>query len=83
MPLFEYLCRECETRSEVLVRGAEKPACPECNSTRLEKQMSRITPMGESMADPVPAGCGMQNCCQMTGGGCPNGLPAFSFEIKA
>ncbi len=72
MPLFEVLCRACETRSEVLVRAAEKPVCPDCGSAKLERQMSRITPMGASAPEAAPMGCGMQQCCQMTGGGCPN-----------
>lgn len=72
MPLFEYLCKQCEVRSEVLIRGDEAPACPECGASKLEKMMSRIRPMGESTPDYAPAGCGAQQCCQMTGGGCPH-----------
>lgn len=73
MPLFQYLCLDCEAASELLVRGSETPQCPECESRRLEKQMSHVTPMkGGSAAEaaPAPTPCGQPSCCQMQGGGC-------------
>lgn len=72
MPLFEFLCRGCAARSELLLRADDAPVCPACGSTQLDRQLSRITPMGASTPDPMPMGCGTQNCCQVTGGGCPN-----------
>lgn len=41
MPLFEYLCKECQHRFEALVVGARLPkACPRCDSPDIEKQYS-------------------------------------------
>ncbi len=40
MPLFEYRCEGCHQEFEVLVRSGEKPACPKCESTKLEKLIS-------------------------------------------
>lgn len=40
MPIFEFLCNQCDRRFEVIVRGGEKPACPSCGSRRLEKRLS-------------------------------------------
>jgi putative FmdB family regulatory protein len=40
MPLHEYTCRGCGHSFEALVRGADQPACPSCQSTELEKQLS-------------------------------------------
>ena len=40
MPLFEYICKECETQFEALVTGSSQPHCPECDSARLEQQYS-------------------------------------------
>jgi putative FmdB family regulatory protein len=40
MPIFEYVCRECNHRFELLVQGPVKAACPECRATALDKQFS-------------------------------------------
>lgn len=69
MPLFGYVCKECEAEFEVLVRGSEKPACTQCGSKRLEKQMSHFA---TAAASPEPVGCGAPSCCRMQGGGCMN-----------
>ena len=62
MPLFQYLCKKCETQSEILVRGEVAPACPECGSNRLEKQLSHFAPVTASAAPPVPQGCAGGHC---------------------
>ena len=73
MPIFEYLCNGCGKQFEVLIRGSEKPQCPQCNSTRLEQQLSAFavtaSPRGgstEFASEPAP-GCGQ---CGMGGGSC-------------
>ncbi len=67
MPLFQYLCGNCETEAELLVRGEERPACPKCGSDNLVKQASRFNAMNggaKPKSQPTPAPCGMpQNCC--------------------
>ena len=40
MPLFDFRCLGCDSRFELLVRGATAPSCPSCGSTSLEKQLS-------------------------------------------
>ncbi len=62
MPIFEYVCKQCDHRFELIVNGATAVACPACASRRLEKQLSvfatsvKRQPAGR--AD-VPAGpCG-------------------------
>jgi putative FmdB family regulatory protein len=68
MPLFGYLCEDCETLSEVLIRGSEEPCCPSCGSARLVKQASAFAPVSAGVgggADAPAAGCGMADCCQM------------------
>ena len=44
MPLFDYVCHECDHRFEVLVRKAEddeKVECPKCKSEKTERQIGR------------------------------------------
>ena len=40
MPIFEYVCGECNHRFELLVYGSTEAACPKCLATKLEKQIS-------------------------------------------
>ncbi len=40
MPIFEYVCLECNHRFELLVLGSTVPACPSCKTTKLQKQFS-------------------------------------------
>jgi putative FmdB family regulatory protein len=71
MPLFAYICKSCEAASEILVRGSEKPKCPECGSAQLEKQMSHCAPMKSAAAAPECAShCSQAGSCPMQGGGC-------------
>jgi putative FmdB family regulatory protein len=68
MPLYEYNCPACSKEFELLVRGAEKPACPECGSARLEKLLSvPAAHTGGSKSLPVcetprGGGCGLPQC---------------------
>jgi putative FmdB family regulatory protein len=40
MPIFEYVCKECQHKFEALVFGQQKAACPKCESKKLEPQLS-------------------------------------------
>jgi putative FmdB family regulatory protein len=40
MPIFEYICQQCQHRFEALVYGKQKAECPKCHSGRLEPQLS-------------------------------------------
>ena len=40
MPIYEYECRECQNRFELLVFASTSPACPACQATDLERLMS-------------------------------------------
>ncbi|MGJ0394484.1 MAG: FmdB family zinc ribbon protein [Methylocystis sp.] len=42
MPLYAYICNECEVEFELLVRSSDTSACPACASARLTQQVSRI-----------------------------------------
>jgi putative FmdB family regulatory protein len=40
MPIFEYICQECQHEFEILVFGRDKAACPKCRSKKLSPQLS-------------------------------------------
>jgi len=63
MPLYEYACRDCGKSFEILVRGAEKPVCPHCESRKLDKLLSVVSGhVAGGRAAPAPGGCGRPQC---------------------
>ncbi len=41
MPIFEYVCDDCDTRFEAILFRSDQPVrCPECTSDSVEKQFS-------------------------------------------
>ena len=76
MPIFEYVCKECDHSFEALVYGSEKAQCPKCQSKKLTPQLSTFAVSAKgssSSASARPAGaCG--SC------GDPRGPGACSFN---
>ena len=67
MPIYEYVCMECESHFEELVRGEDKVACPDCSATNVSRQFSSFAIHGMTKPAPVmPRGAG-GGCC---GGSC-------------
>ncbi len=70
MPLYEYQCRDCGHRFEVLQRmgaGAEGLDCPSCGDERLEKLLSTFSAASSGGAAAAAtaatgAGCGAPAC---------------------
>ena len=60
MPIFEYVCQECNHQFEAIVMGKQKAACPKCESKRLSQQLSSFAVGGEKSraAAPTSAPCG-------------------------
>jgi len=75
MPIYEYVCQECQHHFEALVYGKEKAECPKCQSKKLEPKLSVFAVSAKSnaaspmSADPCgscgspdgPGSCGMKN----------------------
>jgi len=61
MPIFEYVCKECDHQFEALVYGSQKAECPKCHTRKLEPQLSvfAVSAKGPSAAAaPSRGGCG-------------------------
>jgi putative FmdB family regulatory protein len=60
MPIFEYQCRKCKHRFETIVlSGREKIACPQCQNSAVEKQLSVFrSPNSDRKASASTGGCG-------------------------
>ena len=75
MPIFEYICKQCNHQFEALVYGKEKAECPKCHTTKLEPQLSVFAvsaKSGSTSSAPVgpcascgdvrgPGACGMRD----------------------
>ena len=60
MPIFEYVCRDCNHGFEALVYGSQKAECPKCHSANLAPQLSTfaVASKGSSSAMPSMGPCG-------------------------
>lgn len=77
MPVFSFVCEDCNNRFETLVRSnADKPVCDKCGSDKLVKQVSRFAPAVPAQsagscpaAGICPSAVAAGGCC----GGCCGG----------
>ena len=67
MPIYEYVCMQCESHFEELVRNGEQVCCPDCDSPKVEKQFSVFAAHGTSQQPSFGGGGG---CCGSGGCGC-------------
>jgi len=69
MPIFEYICQECEHAFEALVYGQEKARCPKCQSKKLAPQLSTfaVSTKGSGPSAPGTTPCG--SCGDLGGPG--------------
>ena len=71
MPIFEYICKNCDKHFEALLYGAQKASCPSCKGGNLAQLISVFSVKGKgSGADfaPPAGACGEGACCG--GGSC-------------
>ncbi len=67
MPIYEYLCSDCEEKFEAYVRAwGEAVTCPGCRSPAVEKQLSTFAFTGTDGGSSTPTGGG----CGCGHGGC-------------
>jgi putative FmdB family regulatory protein len=52
MPIFEYVCKECQHEFEALVFGKQEAECPKCRSKKLEPQLSVFAVSAKGSAQP-------------------------------
>ena len=68
MPIYEYVCKQCNKQFELLVQGSTAPECPSCKSRKLEKQLSVFAVSnspGDSGGGDLPEAC---RSCNNPGG---------------
>ena len=71
MPIYEYVCEDCDTRFERIVLNKQQEiACPNCTSKKASIQLSVFATTGHgngAAAKSSPSSGGGGSCC---GGGC-------------
>jgi putative FmdB family regulatory protein len=55
MPIFEYICKECDHEFEALVYGSQKAECPKCHSKKLAPQLSVFAVAGKATSSAAPS----------------------------
>ena len=60
MPIFEYVCQECDHPFEALIYGGKKAECPKCQSKKLAQQLLvfAMSTKGSAGASPSVRACG-------------------------
>jgi putative FmdB family regulatory protein len=74
MPIFEYVCKQCDHRFEAIVLGQQKVRCPKCESKKLQQQISKFAVSTEGSLEPA-SGAGPCGAC-----GDPRGPGACSMN---
>jgi len=60
MPIFEYICADCDHRFEALLYGNDQAACPKCHSKDLAPQLSvfAVSAKGSAATPSAGGACG-------------------------
>ena len=74
MPIYEYICKECNHAFETLVYGSEQAECPKCHGHELTPQLSVFAMSAKSSTSASPS-TGPCNSC-----GDPRGPGACSMR---
>jgi len=73
MPIYEYICEDCNEAFERLVPAARaNVSCPRCSSRNVTKRFSTFAPRGGSSQASLPCGEGGYPACA-AGESCPGG----------
>jgi putative FmdB family regulatory protein len=74
MPIFEYVCKECDHEFEALVYGDRKAECPKCHGKKLTPQLSVFAVAAKGASSSATPSMGACGSC-----GDPRGPGACSF----
>ena len=69
MPIFEYICKECDHQFEALVYGQEKAECPKCHGRKLAPQLSVFAVSAKGSAGTAPSSSACGSCGDPRGPG--------------
>jgi putative FmdB family regulatory protein len=67
MPIYEFICQNCQQPFEELVRSDQVVSCPVCRSTEVRRLLSRFAVHSTS---PNLGGGGAKSCSMCSGSHC-------------
>ena len=73
MPIFEYICQQCDNDFEALIYGSDEADCPKCHSKKLSPKLS-VFAVSAKDSSSKPASTGACGSC-----GDPRGPGACSM----
>jgi putative FmdB family regulatory protein len=74
MPIYEYRCTKCDRSFEAFVRPGDGAVhCPDCNGSRLTREMSTFAARAGDGDGAAAAAAAMANSCAANGGGSAGG----------
>ena len=62
MPIYEYLCDDCGTKFEKLVRRDDHVLCPTCGESHLTTQFSTFAARADAKSEPAMPSCAGGMC---------------------
>ncbi|HPN37518.1 MAG TPA: zinc ribbon domain-containing protein [Melioribacteraceae bacterium] len=79
MPIFEYQCKDCNTKFDILhksINNIDKIKCPKCQSENTKKLLSTFsaTINGSNSSNYSNSSCATGSCGIPSYGGCANGM---------
>ena len=73
MPIFEYVCKDCDRRFEALVYGKQSTRCPQCHGAHLSQLISVFSVRSGSGSEAdfsAPSPCSSGGPCCGGNGSC-------------
>jgi putative FmdB family regulatory protein len=69
MPIYEYICKQCDHEFEAIVYGSQKAECPKCHGKKLAPQLSVFAVAAKGSAAPSRAAGSCGSCGDPRGPG--------------
>jgi len=71
MPIYEYKCKKCDKKFEILVMGKDTPACPSCGNLKIKRLLSTCGFVSKgSSGETVSASAGTSSCAGCSSNSC-------------
>lgn len=71
MPIYEYTCKKCDKKFEMLVMGKDRPVCPDCGNVKVKRLLSACGFVSKgSGGETVSTSAGASSCAGCSSSSC-------------